>query len=72
MDEKNSGKPSDGMDRKPERDLQHSVDQAVPDAEKLKKGFAENPISRQVASTIKRTEPEPGEDTVQGGKRVPS
>ena len=50
-----------------ERLLQNSVDEAVPEPERLPEGFDENPISRHVADAAT---PGPGESTFEGGDRV--
>ena len=50
-----------------ERLLQNSVDEAVPEPERLPDGFDENPISRHIADAAA---PGPGESTFEGGDRV--
>ena len=72
MMDRKSGKtetsgPDDQTRRQMEKDLQRSVDAAVPDAEKLPEGFEENPISRQVEDSAKRHQPKPGTSPLRGG-----
>ncbi|MFO1038664.1 MAG: DUF2934 domain-containing protein [Geminicoccaceae bacterium] len=54
----------------PTADLQRSVDEAVPDAEKLSDRADENPISEQVEKAGRRTTPKPARSTLKGGAKV--
>ncbi|HEX2525834.1 MAG TPA: hypothetical protein VHL31_05960 [Geminicoccus sp.] len=61
--------PKDSHD-KAQQDLQRSVDAAVPDAEELPQGFAENPLSQQVRKAIDQRKPEPGDTPLRGSDRT--
>lgn len=53
-----------------EAELQKSVDAAVPDAERLPSGAAENPLSEHVAEVAAGAHPGPGRSTFEGGDKV--
>ena len=52
-------------------ELQQSVDDAVPIAERLPRGAEENPLSEHVAQIADGGDSRPGPSTLEGGNRVP-
>lgn len=50
--------------------LQHSVDKAVPIAERLPRGAQENPLSQHLEDAAEGRTPGPGASTFEGGDNV--